>query len=92
MKGKSAVMAVVLLLASSPVARANNVSVSGSADATSSGDRCAAFPQPQCLAGRRSWQRRLIRPRRLMRMRPRRAVWREVRGTARRDLADENPS
>lgn len=48
MKGKSAVMAVVLLLASSPVARAN-VSVSGSADATSSGPRCVAFPQPQCL-------------------------------------------
>jgi hypothetical protein len=47
MNGKSAVMAVVLLLASSPVARAN-VSVSGPADPASSADRCAAFPHPQC--------------------------------------------
>jgi hypothetical protein len=45
MKGKSAVMAVVLLLASSPVARAN-VPVRGSADETASEPRCAAIPQP----------------------------------------------
>jgi hypothetical protein len=50
MKGKSVVMAVVaviLSLASSPVARAS-VSASGSADAASSGPRCVAWPQPQC--------------------------------------------
>jgi hypothetical protein len=51
MRGKSVVMAVVaviLSLASSPVARASG-SASGPADATSSGPRCVAWPQPQCL-------------------------------------------
>ena len=38
-------------------------------------------------AGGRSWQRHLIRTRAFDAMRARRAVWREVRGTARRDIA-----